>query len=287
MSGDRPRPEGDEQRDDSARPGATFSGGQDQVRGAIDTSRQESGSPKEMSFLDHLGDLRRVLVQSVVVFGVVMVISWFFSAQILDILVRPLPVKNLYFNSPMEAFMVRVNISIAAGLMLAFPFILFRVWAFVSPGLFAHERRRILPFVVTSSALFYAGIAFCYIVLIPIALDVLLSFGTPRVSPLISVNAYFGFVARMCFAFGVVFQLPVAVLILSVLGIVTPRWLLRQWRNSVVLIFVASAVLTPTQDALSMMAMAIPVMVLYAASILIAFAVVRKKSPASRVVDGP
>lgn len=234
-----------------------------------------------MSFLDHLGELRKVLVQSSVVFVILMLISWFFSGQILDILIRPLPVKSLYFNSPLEAFMVRVNISVAAGLMIAFPFILFRVWAFVSPGLFAHERKRIFPFVVASSALFYGGVAFCYVVLIPIALDVLLAFGTPRVNPLISVNSYFGFVARMCFAFGVVFQLPVAVLILSVLGIVTPRWLLRQWRNGVVLIFVASAVLTPTQDALTMMAMAIPVLVLYAASVLIAFIVVRKKAPES------
>jgi len=249
------------------------------VRGANGTTKQQSESPREMSFFDHLGELRKVLVQSSVVFAVLMVISWFFSGQILDVLIRPLPVKSLYFNSPLEAFMVRVNISIGAGLMLAFPFILFRVWAFISPGLFAHERKKIFPFVVASSALFYAGVVFCYIVLIPIALEVLLSFGTPRVNPLISVNSYFGFVARMCFAFGVVFQLPIAVLVLSVLGIVTPRWLLRQWRNGIVLIFVASAVLTPTQDALSMLAMAIPVMVLYAASILIAFAVVRKKAP--------
>jgi sec-independent protein translocase protein TatC len=249
------------------------------VRGTIGTPKPEAENFREMSFLDHLGELRKVLVQSCVVFTVLMVVCWFFSGRILDVLVRPLPVKSLYFNSPMEAFMVRVNISLAVGFMLAFPFILFRVWAFVSPGLFSHERKKIFPFVVASSALFYAGVLFCYIVLIPIALKMLLSFGTARVNPLISVNSYFGFVARMCFAFGVVFQLPVAVLILSILGIVTPRWLVRQWRNGVVVILVASAVLTPTQDALSMMAMAIPVMVLYAASILIAFVIVRKKTP--------
>ena len=249
------------------------------MRGTIGTLKQEADNLREMSFLDHLGELRKVLVQSCVVFAVLMVVCWFFSARILDVLIQPLPVKSLYFNSPMEAFMVRVNISLAAGFMLAFPFILFRVWAFISPALFAYERKKIFPFVVASSALFYAGVLFCYIVLMPMALEVLLSFGTARVNPLISVNSYFGFVARMCFAFGLVFQLPVAVLILSVLGIVTPRWLLRQWRNGVVVILVASAVLTPTQDALSMMAMAIPVMVLYAASILIAFIVVRKKTP--------
>jgi sec-independent protein translocase protein TatC len=161
--------------------------------------------------------------------------------------------------------------------MLAFPFILFRVWAFVSPGLFSHERRKFFPFVVASSALFYAGVSFCYVVLIPLALEVLLGFGTERLNPLISVNSYFAFVARLCFAFGVVFQLPIAVLILSLLGVITPRWLLRQWKYGVVVILVASAVLTPTQDAVSMAAMAVPVLVLYAASILIAFIVVPRK----------
>ncbi len=237
----------------------------------------QKGDIKEMSFIDHLDELRKVLLQSTLVFTALMVVGWFFSGRILDILVRPLPVDSLYFQAPTEAFMVRVRISLALGIMASFPFILFRVWAFVAPALFSHERKRVLPFVVASSTLFYAGVVFCYMVLIPIVLGFLLGYGTKHVNPLISVNSYFGFVARLCFAFGVVFQLPIVVLLLTILGIVTPQWLLRQWRYGIVVIFVASAVLTPP-DAVSMMAMALPVLLLYAASVLIAFVIVRGKS---------
>jgi sec-independent protein translocase protein TatC len=161
--------------------------------------------------------------------------------------------------------------------MLAFPFILYRVWAFVSPGLFARERKKILPFLVASSALFYTGVLFCFFILVPIVLKFFLDYGTARLNPLISVDSYFSFVARLTFAFGIVFQLPVIVLVLSLLGIVKPRWLLRQWRYGILGIFVASAILTPP-DAISMMAMALPVLVLYAASVIIAFVAVGRKS---------
>jgi len=231
---------------------------------------------KEMSFLDHLGDLRMVIIHSFVVFFVLSVICWFFSGRILDLLIADLPVESLYFLSPIEAFMVRVKISFVLGLMAAFPFILFKVWAFVSPGLFSHERRRIYPLVLSSSILFYVGVAFCYVVLIPTVMGFLLSFGTEFVNPLISVVAYFAFVARLCFAFGVVFQVPIIVLLLSMLGIVTPGWLLRQWRYGVLIVFLGAAVLTPP-DAVSLLMMAVPVLALYLASILVAYVVVRKK----------
>lgn len=231
-----------------------------------------------MSFLDHLDDLRKVIVHSAAAFLLAMVVCWFFSGRLLEFLIRPLPVESLVFTDPIEAFMVRVRVSVAMALMISFPIILFRVWAFVAPGLFAHERKKILPFVVGSSALFYAGVVFCYLVLIPIVLDFLLGFRTPRLNPMISVDSYLSFVARLCIAFGAVFQLPIVVLVLSLLGIVTPSWLLRQWRYGVVGIAVAAAVFTPP-DVISMIAMGVPLLVLYAASVALAFVVVRKKTP--------
>jgi sec-independent protein translocase protein TatC len=204
------------------------------------------------------------------------VVCWFFSGHILDLLIADLPVESLYFLTPIEAFMVRVKISFVLGLMAAFPIILFKVWAFVSPGLFSHERKRIYPLVLSSSILFYVGVAFCYMVLIPTVMGFLLGFGTEFVNPLISVVAYFAFVARLCFAFGIVFQVPIIVLLLSMLGIVTPGWLLRQWRYGVLVVFLGAAILTPP-DAVSLMMMAVPVFALYIASILVAYVVVRKK----------
>lgn len=231
-----------------------------------------------MSFLDHLDDLRKVIVHSAAAFLLAMVVCWFFSGRLLEFLIRPLPVESLVFTDPIEAFMVRVRVSVAMALMISLPIILFRVWAFVAPGLFAHERKKILPFVVGSSALFYAGVVFCYLVLIPIVLDFLLGFRTPRLNPMISVDSYLSFVARLCIAFGAVFQLPIVVLVLSLLGIVTPFWLLRQWRYGVVGIAIAAAVFTPP-DVISMIAMGVPLLVLYAASVALAFVVVRKKTP--------
>jgi len=248
------------------------------VKGTIATSTDKREDLREMSFLDHLDDLRTVIVQSAIAFTVAMVVCWFFSGRILDFLVRPLPVESLVFTDPVEAFMVRVRISVVVGLMICFPFILFRVWAFVAPGLFAHERKKIFPFVVASSSLFYAGIVFCYLVLIPIVLRFFLGYRTPRLNPLISVNSYFAFVSKLSFAFGIVFQLPIVVLLLSLLGIVTPGFLIRQWRYGVLGIAITAAVFTPP-DVISMTAMGVPLLVLYAASVAVAFVVVRKKNP--------
>jgi len=231
---------------------------------------------EEKSFIGHLDDLRAVLIQSLVALLAASIVCWFFSGRILDLLVRDLPVNSLYFQSPIEAFMVRMKISFVLGAMIAFPFVLFRLWSFVAPGLFVHERRRVYPLVTSSTVLFYAGVVFCYTILIPVVLEFLLSFGTEYLNPLLTVGSYFGFVARLCFTFGVVFQVPIIVFLLSTLGLVTPVTLLRQWRYAVVLIFVAAAILTPP-DPLSMLIMALPVLGLYIGSVVIAYVVVRRR----------
>lgn len=246
------------------------------VNAIDDASNPKRDKLKEMSFLGHLDELRKVLVQAAFAVAITTVIGWFFSDRILNLIIAPLPVEKVYFQSPTEAFMVRLRISVVLGLMAAFPFVLFRVWAFVSPALFSNERKKILPFVFASSTLFYVGVAFCYAVLMPLVLEFLLSYATEYLDPLISVSSYFAFVSRLCFAFGIVFQLPIVVLLLSLLGIVTPQWLLRQWRFGVVAIFIASAMLTPP-DAVSMTLMALPVLLLYVASVLIALVVVRRR----------
>jgi sec-independent protein translocase protein TatC len=235
-----------------------------------------AGSTKEMSFLEHLGELRSVIIQSLVVLLVVSIVCWFFSGRILELLLEDLPLDSLYFHSPIEAFMVRMKISFVLGAMITFPFILFKIWSFVAPGLFENERRKIYPFMIVSSILFYTGVLFCYIVLIPVVLKFLLGFATEHLNPLLSVNSYFAFVARLCFSFGIVFQIPVIVLILSAIGIVTPNFLLRQWRYAVVLIFFVAAVMTPP-DVVSQLMMALPVLFLYIGSVLVAYFTVKKQ----------
>ena len=242
----------------------------------LEESNGSQKNIKEMSFLDHLEEFRSTLIQSFLVFFLLSAVCWFFSGRVLDILIGDLPVESLYFMSPIEAFMVRIKLSFVLGVMLAFPFILFKIWSFISPGLFKTEKNRVVPFMVSSSVLFYAGVVFCYLILIPLVLELLLKFGTPNLNPLLSATECLAFVGKLCFTFGIVFQLPVIVLILSLLGIVTPRFLLRQWRYAIVAIFFAAAVLTPP-DFVSQLAMALPVLILYIGSVLIAHLVVRRK----------
>lgn len=231
---------------------------------------------REMSFLEHLDDLRGVLIQSAIVYLLAVIGCWFFSGQIIDILIEDFTVEQLIFYAPAEAFMARVKISLVLGLLIAYPFILFRVWSFVSPALFNKERAKVWPFIISASILFYVGVVFAYLILIPVTLGFLIGFGTENLTPMISVTSYFSFVARLCLVFGIVFQLPVIVFVLSLIGVVTPKFLLRQWRYAILIIFVGAAVLTPPDPA-SQVLMALPIVLLYIGSVLVAYATIHKK----------
>jgi sec-independent protein translocase protein TatC len=238
-----------------------------------------------MSFLEHLDDLRGVLIRSFAGLLVTTIVAWFFSDRILDILVADLPVDHLNFFAPSEAFMVRLKLSLVVGAITAFPYIFYQVWSFVAPALFEHERGRVLPLMLTSSVLFYVGVGFCYVVLIPVVLQFLLGFATERLNPVLSVGAYFAMVARLSFTFGLVFQLPIVVLALAAAGIVTPGLLLRSWRWAIVIIFIVAAILTPP-DPVSQVLMALPVVLLYIGSVLVAHIVVKRKEGKEEDADG-
>ena len=173
--------------------------------------------------------------------------------------------------------MIRLKLSFMTGFLLSFPYILFRVWAFVSPGLFKSERRVILPLIVPATLLFYTGAAFAYWIMIPVVLEFLIKFGTEMLSPLISVDKYFEFVARLCFVFGIVFQLPLVIVSLTSLGVISPSALLRQWRWVILLIFVTGAVLTPPDPA-SQLLMALPLVLLYLVSATLSLLIERRKT---------
>ena len=252
----------------------------------IKESARQKEILREMSFLEHLDDLRGVLIQSAIAFLLATIGCWFLSGRIIDLLIEDLVVEQLIFYAPAEAFMARVKISLVLGLLIAYPFILFRIWSFVSPALFARERAKVWPFIISASILFYVGVVFAYLILIPVALGFLVGFGTENLTPMISVTAYFSFVARLCLVFGLVFQLPVIVFVLSLIGVVTPKFLLRQWRYAVLIIFVAAAILTPPDPA-SQVLMALPIVLLYIGSVLVAYATIRKKEEQQEEVVEP
>jgi len=244
-----------------------------------DNEDSGKGDPDEdrMGLLDHLDELRTVLIQSFFAALVATILCWFWSAELMDILIRPIEDEGIYFSAPNEAFLTRLKLSAAVGMFVVAPFIFFKLYGFVLPGLYRQERKVVTPLIMATTILFYMGVSFAFLVVIPQVMTFLLSFGTENLSPLIGVGPYFGFVSKLCLAFGLVFELPLLVLFLSVLGIVNPRVLLRTWRYAVIAIAGLSAVLTPP-DVVSQVMMAGPVMLLYIGSVLVSIVVVRKKN---------
>ena len=257
--GDGPPPRGPE------RPGPAGGGGGD--------DELDGGS---MGLLDHLEELRSVIMQSGIAAIAAMILCWFWSADLLQFMIRPIRDEGIYFTAPNEAFIVRLKIAAVAGLFVMAPFIFFKIYGFVLPGLYRRERRVVTPLLIATTALFYTGVVFAFTVVIPQVISFLLGFGTELVQPLIGVGPYFGFVSRLCLAFGLVFELPLLVLGLSAVGVLQPRTLLRTWRFAVVGIFAASAILTPP-DVVSQVMMALPVLVLYFGSVLVSLLVVRRR----------
>jgi sec-independent protein translocase protein TatC len=237
-----------------------------------------------MGFLDHLEDLRSVLIHSMIAAVAGSIVCWFWSEPLLDLLVRPLAETGVYFTAPNEAFLIRLKLAGAAGLFLVLPFILWKVYGFILPGLYGHERRVVTPLLVATTLLFYLGVTFSFLVVAPAVVTFLLSFGTALMEPLISIGPYFAFVSRLSFAFGLVFELPVLVFFLSVIGVVDPRMLLRGWRWALLLIAAGSAILTPP-DIFSQLAMAVPVSLLYIISVIVALLVTRRRRAAEAGSD--
>lgn len=235
-------------------------------------------APDEMSLLDHLAELRAVLLQAVAAVTAASVIAWFLSAPAVDLLIRPAvgATDRLVFLTPTGAFMLRMKTAFGIGLFLAMPVVVWRIWSFVVPGLLQKERRLLVPVILSSVGLFYAGAAFAYFAILPISIVFLLNFGTEHLQPMISGEHYFQFALRLVLAFGVVFQFPLVVALLTYWEILSSDFLKRYWRYGVVLVFVLSAVLTPP-DVASQVLMAGPVLVLYFASMAIAAAISRSK----------
>ena len=238
----------------------------------------------EMTFLDHLEELRTVIIRSTVAALLATVICWFFSADLLDLLVDPVKHTGVYFTAPNEAFLVRLKLSLIVGVFLVLPFILWQLYGFILPGLYTSERRVMTPLIIATTLLFYLGVAFSFLVVSPMVITFLLTFGTDVMQPLLGVGPYFAFVARLSLAFGLIFELPVLIFFLSVTGILEPRMLLRTWRYALVLIAMAAAVLTPP-DIFSQVAMAIPVTLLYLGSVLVSIWATRRRRKAEDDAD--
>ncbi len=221
---------------------------------------------KSIPLTDHLEELRKRMIYCLVVLIALSITIYFFSGRVIEILARP--VGTLYFFAPAEAFTSRIKVSVATGVALSLPFIVYQIWGFVVPALTKKERKYALPVVISSSTLFAAGVAFAYFVIIPVGIRFLVSFGSADLQARIGITKYLGFILWLLLILGFVFQLPVVVFFLDRMGVVSPRTLRSKRKHVIIAIFVIAAVLTPP-DIVTQLAMSLPVIVLYEASILL------------------
>ena len=240
----------------------------------------------EMSFWDHLSELRSRLVRSILAIAVGVGVAWNYREPILGWLTKPYASAwvavglgnkpNLHFPGPADLFFAYLKLSVIAGFVFALPVIFYQVWAFIAPGLYSRERRLALPFVASSSALFAGGVYFGWRVALPIAYRYLLSLSgnvggsNLTVIPTVMIEQYLDSIAQMLIAFGLAFELPVLSLFLSLAGIINHRHLIRFARYFVVVAFVIAAIVTPP-DIVSQLILAVPLCILYGLSIVVAW----------------
>jgi len=237
----------------------------------------------EMPFLDHLEELRQRLfwVAGAVVLGVVVAFVLLSKLDIIRVLERPiLPYlhgRNLIYTHPGTSFSILLNSSLVLGIILASPVIVGQLWRFMSPALYPHEKKAVVPVLIGMVVLFLAGIALAYFIVLPLTLGFLMGIESTALTPMISATEYFDFAIAMCLAAGLVFEVPIAVLFLTALGIVTPAFLHKYRRHAVVICLVAAAFITPGGDPYSLMALAIPLYLLFELSVVISHFAFRKR----------
>jgi sec-independent protein translocase protein TatC len=251
-----------------------------EVAATIPPHGDEKETMPAMSFLDHLEELRRRIIYSLLAVAVGFFLCWGYAERIYTIMQRPimqalhnhnLSEKLVYLN-PTEPFNLYLKVGFLAGLFVASPFVLYQVWLFISPGLYRNEKRYVVPFMFSTVGLFVGGGIFGYKMVYPAALDFLIGYGQ-QFTPMITIGEYTDLFLTIIIGMGVIFEMPILVFFLSLMGIVTAGWMWRNLRYSILVIFIIAAIVTPTTDILNMCIFAAPMVALYVASIGIAWLV--------------
>lgn len=234
-----------------------------------------------MSFLEHLDELRSRLFRSAIAFVAAMAICWNFSGPLLRFFLRPIRDKlfesgEIVFIDITEPFLVYMKASALAAVFLASPYLLWQLWAFVSPGLYRTERRLTAYFIFFGTLFFVGGGAFGYAVATPISADWLIRLGGDFKAQL-TLRSAFAFESRVILGMGAVFELPILILFLAKLGVVTPQFLMRHFKTAVLVVAILAAVITPTGDALTMAVFAVPMVLLYLLGVGVAWFVAKPK----------
>ncbi|NPA95218.1 MAG: twin-arginine translocase subunit TatC [Thermodesulfobacteria bacterium] len=239
----------------------------------------------ELSLTEHLAELRTRLIRSIAAVAVGFCISYAFIEPIFALLSKPLeevvpPGTTLIFTSYPEAFFTYLKLALTCGIFLASPFILYEIWAFVAPGLYPHEKKWALPFIVFSSLFFVGGALFGYIVVFPAAFNFLASYAGQDLKLMPSVSEYFSLTIKLLLGFGAAFELPIFMVFMALIGLIDAKMLRKNRKYALLIIFILAAILTPTPDVVNQCLLALPLLVLYEISIfLVALIGKRRESP--------
>src|SRR5271157_6318174 len=248
---------------------------------ALETAQKRTSEEMTgMSFLEHLEELRRRIIYSALYIVGGFSACWWYHEQIFSLMQKPimqalanyhLEQKLVYLN-PTDPFNMYLKVSLLAGCFVASPFVLYQVWSFISPGLYRHEKRYVMPFMFSTVGLFLAGGYFGYKLVYPQALEFLIGYGK-QFQPMITIGEYTSLFFTIIVGMGVIFEMPILVFFLALMGIVSAGWMWRNIRYSILGIFIVAAIITPTPDIVNMCIFAAPMVGLYVLSIGIAWLV--------------
>jgi sec-independent protein translocase protein TatC len=238
----------------------------------LNNDEEQQGSDVEMSFLDHIEELRWRIIYSLVGVLIFTIIAWVFIDPLIEIiLLKPARDANASLQNlrPFGQLFLYFQVAIVAGIIASLPNIFYQLWKFISPALKHRERKYILWIVFFSTFCFLAGIAFAYFVMLPLTMRFAAKFGTNEISNVFSIEEYMSIIISVMLASGVVFELPMISFFLSKLGILTPKFMRKYRRHAIVIIMVLAAFLTPGTDPVSQIILAVPLVLLYEISIFI------------------
>lgn len=236
---------------------------------------------KEMTFLEHLEELRWTIINSLIGIVVAAIVSWFFIDFIInDILLYPakrvgVKLQNL---KPFGQLFLYFQVAFFSGLILSLPWVVYQIWKFIEPALHKHEKKYVLAVVIFTSLCFLLGAVFAYFIMLPYSLNFAFTFGSLNIENKFAVDEYLSVVISLIILSGVVFELPMLSFFLTKLGLLTPQLMRKHWRIAIVLILILAAIITPTVDPVNQSLLAIPLFLLYEISIWVSKLSLRKKS---------
>ena len=237
----------------------------------------------KMSFLEHLDELRKRIVHACIGIAVGVLVGFYWIGDIFNFLMAPAkaalpPGTTLIYTQPGEAFSLYITVSLIAGAIIAAPYIMYQVWMFIAPGLYSNEKRFAIPFVLLSTACFLLGAAFNHYIAFKFIMMFFASFNSIDLKFMPRLDDVFGLYTKMLLGIGLVFQMPTVVYFLAKMRLVTARFLAKNFKFALLLIFIIAAVITPTGDPMTQMIFAAPMLVLYAISIVVAWLVAPKRA---------